>query len=136
MEFDRSRVYTALNADELKVGSKIIVGNTIGNLKELVEQNMVVLSDLTRIDNVYSDRRFIVNEDTDRVNAFGFAYLISEPEEKKLKWTDLKVGDAIRYKTETRLVVGISKAYDDMHIFNGTDWLTDKDLDDWEKVEE
>lgn len=82
MEFDKSRVYTALNADELKVGSKVIVANTIGNLKELVEQNMAELSDLARIDNTYSDRRFVVNEDTDRINSFAFAYLISEPEEK------------------------------------------------------
>lgn len=27
MEFDKSRVYTALNADELKVGSQVIVGD-------------------------------------------------------------------------------------------------------------
>ena len=82
MEFDKSRVYIALNADELKVGSKVIVANSIGNLKELVEQNMAELSDLTRINNVYSAKRFIVNEDTDRAEDFAFVYLISEPEEK------------------------------------------------------
>ena len=29
MEFDKSRVYTALNADELKVGSQVIVGDSV-----------------------------------------------------------------------------------------------------------
>ena len=37
MEFDKSRVYTALNADELKIGSKVILGNTLSELKEAVE---------------------------------------------------------------------------------------------------
>ena len=139
MEFLKERVYTALNADELKVGSKIIVANTIGNLSELVEQNMAELSDLTRIDNVYSDKRFIVNEDTDRINAFAFAYLVSEPEEKKLKWTDLKLGDVIRRKDGSRegLVTIIDKDENTtMHIHVGTPWISDKDLEDWEKVED
>ena len=29
MEFDKAKVYTALNADELKVCSRVIIGNTI-----------------------------------------------------------------------------------------------------------
>jgi len=37
MTFDKSRVYTALNADELKIGSKVILGNTLSELKEAVE---------------------------------------------------------------------------------------------------
>ncbi|MGI5076139.1 hypothetical protein E4N71_12100, partial [Treponema vincentii] len=37
MEFDKSRVYTALNADELKIGSRVILDNTLTKLKEAVE---------------------------------------------------------------------------------------------------
>ena len=37
MEFDKSRVYTIVNADELKVGSKVIVADSLGLLKRLVE---------------------------------------------------------------------------------------------------
>lgn len=61
-----------------------------------------------------------------------------EPSEKKLKWTDLKVGDVIRRKREIRMVTGISTVSDssEMHIFNGTNWLTDEVLEEWEKVEE
>ncbi len=36
MEFDKSRVYTSVNADELKVGSKVIVGDNLLELKECV----------------------------------------------------------------------------------------------------
>ena len=37
MKFDKSRVYTAVNADELEIGSKVILGNTLSELKEAVE---------------------------------------------------------------------------------------------------
>ena len=33
MEFDKSRVYTALNADELRAGDKVIVGDSLTELK-------------------------------------------------------------------------------------------------------
>ena len=36
MEFDKSRVYTALNADELKAGSKVVYSDRIADLKEYV----------------------------------------------------------------------------------------------------
>ena len=37
MEFDKSRVYTALNADELKQGDKVIVGDSLRFLRQEVE---------------------------------------------------------------------------------------------------
>lgn len=137
MVFDKSRVYTALNADELKVGSKVIIANTIGNLKELVEQNMAELSDLTRIDSVYSDKRFVVNEDTDRVCAFSFAYLISEPEKKKLKWTDLNIGDIIKGECTIKMVTQIDNTLETkQHVYAGASWLYDSNLEEnYEKVE-
>lgn len=33
MEFDKNKVYTALNADEVKVGSEVIVANSPASLK-------------------------------------------------------------------------------------------------------
>lgn len=36
MEFDKSKVYTALNADELKVGSKIIFADDLSSLQSRV----------------------------------------------------------------------------------------------------
>lgn len=37
MTFDKSRVYTALNADKLQIGSKVILSNVLSELKEAVE---------------------------------------------------------------------------------------------------
>lgn len=36
MEFLKERVYTALNADGLKIGSKVIIGDTIEGLRNRV----------------------------------------------------------------------------------------------------
>lgn len=38
MEFDKSRVYTALNADELKIGSKCVFADDGSPCGELVEE--------------------------------------------------------------------------------------------------
>ena len=70
-------------------------------------------------------------------------YLVSEPEEKKLKWTDLKIGDVIHEKdgTETRMITGIDtrdEVDDDCnisHICASGWWCTDEILKNWEKVE-
>ena len=39
MEFDKSKVYTALNADELPIGSKCIFADNLTDLKKYVEHN-------------------------------------------------------------------------------------------------
>ena len=39
MEFDKTRVYTALNADELKQGDKVIVANCMADLKVWAQSN-------------------------------------------------------------------------------------------------
>ena len=80
MEFDKSKVYTALNADELKVGSKVLVSNCISELKELVTNyKSGEARELIRICSESSlDGRFETN-----ANIYHFAYFISEPEEKK-----------------------------------------------------
>lgn len=38
MEFDKSRVYTAVNADEVKAGSKGIFANTYASLQKKVSK--------------------------------------------------------------------------------------------------
>lgn len=134
MEFDKSRVYTVLNADELKVGSKVIVGDTLTELKENVEDN-----------SRYDILEKIFNEDyLERFNIRGggcwsLAYLVEPPEEKVLKWTDLKIGDIIKKKDgiSKAIVTRINERVETLnycHIFAG-DWLQDKELRDWEKVE-
>lgn len=143
MLFDKSRVYTVLNADELKVGSKVIVADDLCTLKARVEylktkeDEEVVVTIIRQIKDDHYAQRFVDISD----DFWHLAYLISEPEEKKLKWTDLKLGDVIRCKTETRMVTGIDTTDepdedgDVCHICAGGWWSTDKELEEFEKVE-
>ena len=81
MEFDKSRVYTALNADELKVGSTVFVADALAYLKEVV--NAERSDRRVKVDRIASeccDSRFHVNG-----NTWSLAYLISPPKEPKYK---------------------------------------------------
>ena len=137
MEFDKAKVYTALNADELKVCSKVIIGNTIEALRNRVQNGTTPLT-LSEIRSDRYEKRFKVAE-YEEDSVFSFIYLISEPEEKKLKWTDLKLGDVIKqkYSTISYLVIGIdSEGEAGSHILVGKTWIDDVCLCDWEKMEE
>lgn len=69
------------------------------------------------------------------------AYLVSEPEEKKLKWTDLKVGDLVTTITRTGCTrTAMVTVIDDddvnnQHVFAGS-WLKDEELESYIKLEE
>lgn len=138
MEFDKSRIYTSLNADELKVGSKVIVANNIDSLKCKVQRTILNECDIMKVKNILdesNERRFQLT----CKGTYPLAYLVSEPEEKKLKWTDLKIGDVIREKEEdmlSYLVTGIdTDPSTNKHIFAKNIWVLDSQLEDWEKVE-
>lgn len=128
MEFDISRVYTAVNADELKVGSEVIVADNLAELKAKVEKGTepATLLGIEPDDRLY---RFLTIYPRNAL-----AYLVSEPE--VLKWTDLKVGDVIHKngRNLTVMVTGID-SYADIHIYAGDYWFTDEELKEWRKVE-
>ena len=42
MEFDKSKVYTAVNADEVKVGSKGYFADTIAGLKNNIDKENIL----------------------------------------------------------------------------------------------
>lgn len=142
MTYDKSRVYTALNADELKIGSKVIVADSIFELKTKVENDDVV--ELTHIYGEEDEYRFEVEDGRTKNNIpivtyWGLAYLVSEPEEKKLKWTDLKIGDVLRSKSSgcCYIITGYDpNGNDGCHLlyFDGS-WQEDCFLEHWEKVE-
>lgn len=75
MEFDKSRVYTALNADELKIGSKCIFADTIHDLRLYVQTDCVP-KNLVRLFGDDNVDRFVTDEGT-----FIYAYLIAPPAE-------------------------------------------------------
>ena len=76
MEFDKSKVYTALNADELKVGDKCIFANNLDSLKCKVEEGTDIRPIIQILNDSY-ERRF----KTEVRGEYPFAYFISEPEE-------------------------------------------------------
>ena len=130
MEFQKERIFTALNADELKVGSKVIAANNIDSLKCKVYDGDDI-REVKKILEASYERRFQL----DCRGAYPFVYLVSKPGEKKLKWTDLKIGDLIRQGTVSLLVIGIDTNPSTVrHIYAGS-WLLNSDLEGWEKVE-
>ena len=131
MEFDNSKVYTALNADELEIGSKVTVANDLAHLKVFVRDDFTCI--LEKVLDEESTYRFVANDGA----PYSLAYLVSEPEEKKLEWTDLKVGNVIRAKdgNNIRMITGIDNTEGNCHVCT-TYWLSDKELENWEKVEE
>lgn len=79
MEFDKSKVYTALNADELKVGSKGYFSDTIAGLKIQVKEDC----ELHTLETVFNEKhncRF-----GDIFTSHNLFYLVDEPEERKFR---------------------------------------------------
>lgn len=80
MEFDKSRIYSALNAEDVKVGSKGYFARTIANLRVAVEIGLF-LETVTDIRDDRYESRFCDNK-----GGFNnFFYLVDEPEGVKLR---------------------------------------------------
>ena len=78
MEFDKTRVYTALNADEVKVGSKGYFADSISELKRKVSEGDEPLT-LVKICEEEAATRFA----TFSASVYFLFYLVEEPKEKK-----------------------------------------------------
>jgi len=81
MEFDKSKIYTALNADELPIGSKCIFADTIKDLKEEVKKKRI--DTLFGIATEQYEYRFI-SEHGYKIQ-YALAYFIELPAEPKYK---------------------------------------------------
>ena len=82
MKFDKTKVYTALNADELKVGSKVYVSDNIYYLKKCVEDNLesCILAEVLLEKEA---NRFCIDDISNE--QWQLAYLIEPPAEPKYK---------------------------------------------------
>ena len=80
MEFDKSRVYTAVNADELKVGSECFFADTIFHLRKEVTDGFIS-STLERIESDDFTARFV----DDGGYRYIYAYLIEPPGKPKYR---------------------------------------------------
>lgn len=92
MVFDKCKVFAAMNADEVKVGSKGFFANTIARLKEMISEEGTdqiegsYIKTLTRVNSESYEKRFVNVTDSANVRFGGdyqFFYLVEEPEEKK-----------------------------------------------------
>lgn len=130
MEFDRSKIYTALNADELRIGSEVIAADNLRSLKEKVESGAetCIVEEICPDDSIF---RFGTEH-----TPFAFAYLVSEPVEKALKWTDLNLLDrVVNKKTGCIAVVTAIDPGDEtsLHVAFGPEWMRVSELKDWKK---
>lgn len=81
MEFDKSKVYTALNADELPIGSKCIFANNLADLKKYVGRNYNICTLFKIMGEDWFDR-FAVTSFPD---TYSLAYLVDPPPKTKYR---------------------------------------------------
>lgn len=80
MKFDKTRIYSICNADEVKVGSKGFFADNISDLKKKVSEGHELLT-LVKIYGEKSATRFSISP----VSSYILFYLVEEPEEKKYR---------------------------------------------------
>lgn len=80
MKFDKTRVYSICNADEVKVGSKGFFADNISDLKKKVSEGHELLT-LVKIYGEKSATRFSISS----ISSYILFYLVEEPEEKKYR---------------------------------------------------
>ena len=82
MKFDKNRVYTALNADELKPGDKVFLADTISYLKTLVRHEEHIL-EIDYIASEDSMSRFcFYSKENNETYRYNLAYLVERAEKK------------------------------------------------------
>lgn len=128
MEWDVKKVFTAVNANKLEIGSKIIVANNLDSLKCKVDSGTEVVTLYRLWDSAY-ERRFDTGD-----KIYPLAYFVDKP--AKLTWTDLEIGDIITNGVRKYMVTGIDlEGVYDSHIYACEHWITDNELKDWRIVE-
>ena len=142
MEFDKNGVYTALNADELKVGSKVIVANNLGSLKARVDEyydngDDTYIRTIKSIETEDCEKRFEVSTIVGGYSTVycGLVYLISEAEPIKCK--DLKIGDILSFGETDFMVLAIRKLeYGSTLVYLPSyEWCTNENLTNFRKKE-
>ena len=139
MEFDKSRVFSAVNADELKVGSKCIFADNLRELRRLVsiEDTSQVLIAIKG--ESYKYRFEQAKADCMGDTLFALAYLIEPPSKPKYRPFESveKAMEAIKkhggwVKDEgtgcTFLVLGYGKHKEDFSIYINSEWVLLEDL--------
>ena len=137
MKFDKSRVYTAVNAYKLQIGSKCIFADTLGALSAKV-QRKEYKDFITILKRIYDDgfyNRFDTGDDL-----FCFAYFIESPS-KPMKYMPFesveKAMEAIKKHGGwvkdggtgcTFLVLGYGIHKEDFSVYIKSEWTSLEDL--------
>ena len=79
MEFQKENVYTALNADEVKIGSKGYFADSITELKNKVKDE-----EPSEVGKVYTENNVYRFSDSNGLD-YSLFYLVEEPEEDKYR---------------------------------------------------
>ena len=127
MKFDKSRVYTALNADEVKVGSLGFVADNLYELENNVTSGLCLEDKILSIEDKYHPSRFVTSrfiENDDETMSYNLFYLIQEPEEKKFR----------PYKDTDEMIEDFKRRYNSYGGWSGKDnpmynpliWIKDK----------
>ncbi len=103
--------------------------------KDIISQALIEMSSKYNMTN-----QFQVSNKIDEVRK---RFLDNQKKPEDFKWTDLKLGDILRMKngTQTCMVTAIDTSNepdvvgDICHIYLNDLWVSDKELEDWEKVE-
>ncbi len=126
MEFDKSRIYTAVNADELQIGSRCIFADTVRGLRRKVEEDTDCVETFYRLHNDGGDDLFVGND-----CAYCYAYLIEPPAEPKYKPFESidkvmeaikKHGGWIKKKSNRYQYIVIAKSSTSLRLYDG--WFT------------
>lgn len=80
MKFDKTRVYSICNADEVKVGSKGFFADNISDLKKKVNEGHELLT-LVKIYGEKSATRFSISP----ISSYILFYLVEEPKKEKYR---------------------------------------------------
>lgn len=83
MKFDKNRAYSAINADEVKVGSKVYVSNSLSHLRDLVECDSKSIKTLMKVlDDNYLFRFSTNFKNPNPLGEWLLCYLVEEPKEE------------------------------------------------------
>ena len=122
MEFDKSRVYTAVNADELPIGSRCLFANSLKDLKDRIYLTDTYGRILENVCDENEEERFYGDDAT-----YLLAYLIEPPsasDQKERKYKSFSnienlKKSAVKYKgfiktkqgVQEGIIIGISFDY-------------------------
>lgn len=125
MEFDKTKIYSAVNADDVKIGSEGYFADSLKELKDAVEQeDSAAYREIAEIKEPDMQNRFSYKQFNSKKGEcynldFNLFYLVKKPKEKKLR--PYKNTDEMIKDFETRFCVYNSSYFEPLIWIKGRD---------------